>query len=317
MGRAKNTGPRAVGCLAVALLGLTPPTVAAADSATPLRLQSIRQETQGGCADFPELNERLAAELKQLTGRPVARAAAMLDNPTVTQVDESQVFGGYVEPLDNGWWRARLWLKEAHTTRVAVRDGVYRTADRLAMELPLDAAALIVLPDWSRSASARPRYCSGPARPGAYPEDACDPFNPPPSCGVPFDCAAGAEDSRCVTGPSCGVAGKPACAPTPAPCRVRDWRVGTGVAALAVGGLTVLVGGLLHFASTDGHTHASDPSQRCGGGGYPSEPGSCYFNGLPAAVTSYVAGGVLLGTGAGLLGDYLLHAKTVPCKKGN
>ena len=318
MGRAKNTdhGPRMAGLMTVALLGLLTPAGAAADSATPLWLQSIRQETQGGCADFPELNERLAAELKQLTGRPVDRAVAMLDNPTVTKAGESQVFGGYVEPLDNGWWRARLWLKEAHTAQVAVRDGVYRTAERLAMELPLDAAALILLPDWSRAAPAVPLYCSGQVRSGTYPDDACDPFFPPPSCGVPFDCAPGDQGPRCSTGPTCGVPGKPPCAAAGPQCRVRDWRVGTGITALVVGGVAIAVGGLLHYASLDGRTPASDPSQKCGGGGYPTETGSCYFNGVPAAVTSYVVGGALLGAGAGLLGHFGLHAQTVPCKKG-
>jgi hypothetical protein len=98
---------------------------------------------------------------------------------------------------------------------------------------------------------------------------------------------------------------------------VRDWRFGTGVAALVVGGVALSLGAALQYASTDGHTHSGTVSQSCGGGAYPVEPGSCYFNGLPAAVTSYVAGGALLATGAGLLGHFGLRARTAPCDKGN
>jgi hypothetical protein len=283
------------GYVLVAALGLATPARVTADAPSRLRLQHIVQETQGGCAGFPELDDRVEAQLKQLTGRQVDRVPATADNPTLLAAGSSPVFGGYVEPLDNGWWRARLWLKEARTAQVAVRDSVYQTADRLATELPLDAAALILLPDWSRTAPTLPRYCRGAV--SAYPEDACDPFNPPPSCGVPFDCASGDVGPRCVTGPTCGVAGRPLCPPTEAQCRVRDWRLPTGITALLLGGVAVSVGVGLQVAAADGLPHPSDP--------------------LPGVVTSYVLGGVLLGTGAGLLGHFARHAKTVPCNQGN
>jgi hypothetical protein len=83
-----------------------------------------------------------------------------------------------------------------------------------------------------------------------------------------------------------------------------------------LGGVGIAVGGILNYAATDGRTHASSPAQSCGGAGYPDEPGSCYFNGMPAAITSYVGGGVLLGAGAGLLADFGRHARTTACEAG-
>ncbi len=269
-----------------AVLGLLAPLPARAE-APALRLQAISRETPDGCTSFPELDERVAEELKQLTGRPLRHSPAATINPTRTPAEPIQVFGGYIEPLDDDAWRARLWLKDAGRPQVAVRDVYYRSLERLTAELPQDVAALILLPDWSRTASAAPQYCADPAR-SAYPEDACDPFLPPPSCGVPFDCTLSNQQPRCPDGPACGVAGKPPCPPPPALCRVRDWRLGTGIAALVVGGLAVAAGGLVQATTSDGSP--------------------------PAAITSYVAGGALLGVGTGLVAHWGLHAKTAACK---
>lgn len=269
-----------------ALLGFLCPLRARAE-APALRLQAINQETPDGCTSFPELDGRIAEELKQLTGRPLRSSPAAAVNPTLTPAEPIQVFGGYIEPLDDNAWRARLWLKDAGRPQVAVRDVYYRTLERLTAELPQDAAALILLPDWSRTASAAPQYCTEQAH-AAYPEDACDPFLPPPSCGVPFDCTLSNQEPRCPAGPACGVAGKPPCPPPPPLCRRRGWRFGTGVAALVVGGVAVAGGGVVHAATSDGSP--------------------------PAAITSYVIGGALLGLGTGLMVHWGLHAQTAACK---
>lgn len=275
--------------MAMVMLGLLCPLRAHAEVPA-LRLQAISQETPNGCTSFPELDGRVAEELKQLTGRTLRPSPAAAVNPTLTPAEPVQVFGGYIEPLDDNAWRARLWLKDAGRAQVAVRDVYYRTLERLTAELPQDAAALILLPDWSRTASAAPQYCTEEAR-SAYPEDACDPFLPPPSCGVPFDCTLSNQQPRCPAGPAgpaCGVAGKPPCPPPPPACRVRDWRLGTGIAALVVGGVAVAAGGLAHATASEGSP--------------------------PAAITSYVAGGALIGLGTGLMVHWGLHAKTAACK---
>ncbi len=269
-----------------ALLGLLWPLPARAE-APALRLQAISQETPSGCTSFPELDVRVAEELKQLTGRPLRPSPAAAVNPTLTPAEPIQVFGGYIEPLDDSAWRARLWLKDAGQPQLAVRDVYYRSLERLTAELPQDAAALILLPDWSRTASAAPQYCTEQAH-ATYPEDACDPFLPPPSCGVPFDCTLNNQEPRCPDGPACGVAGKPPCPPPPAVCRVRDWRFGTGIAALVLGGVAVAAGGLAHATTGDGTS--------------------------PAVITPYVAGGALLGLGTGLMAHWGRNAKTAACK---
>mgnify|MGYP000670990054 CR=1 FL=1 len=272
--------------MAIVMLGLLCPLRARAEVPA-LRLQAISQETPNGCTSFPELDGRVAEELKQLTGRTLRPSPAAAVNPTLTPAEPVQVFGGYIEPLDDNAWRARLWLKDAGRAQVAVRDVYYRTLERLTAELPQDAAALILLPDWSRPASAAPQYCTEQAH-ASYPEDACDPFLPPPSCGVPFDCTLNNQEPRCPSGPVCGVAGKPPCPPPPPACRVRDWRLGTGIAALVVGGVAVAAGGLAHATASEGSP--------------------------PAAITSYVAGGALIGMGTGLMVHWGLHAKTAACK---
>lgn len=274
------------GCVIVAMLGLQGPPRARAE-APGLRLQAISQQVPGGCTGFPELDARVEEELKQHTGRPLYRVPAATINPTRTPAEPVQVFGGYIEPLDDGW-RARLWLKEAGTAQVAVRDAYYRNLERLTAELPQDAAALILLPDFARAASALPQYCHESGKSASpYPEDACDVFLPPASCGVPFDCTLPDQEPRCPPGPVCGVPGKPPC-PQRAQCRVRDWRLGTGIAALVAGGVAVGIGGLLHATATE--------------------------DAPPAAIGTYVTGGALLGVGTGLVAHWGLHAKTAPCK---
>lgn len=234
---------------------------------------------------MPELDARVEEEVKQLTGRRLHRTPASPINPTRTPASPLQVFGGYIEPLDDGW-RARLWLKEAGTAQVAVRDSYYRSLERLTAELPQDAAALILLPDFSRTASALPQFCQPGKSP--YPEDACDPFLPPPSCGVPFDCTLPNQEPRCPPGPACGVAGKPPCPPPPGLCRMRDWRLGTGIAALVGGGVAVALGGVVQATANDDRP--------------------------PAAIASYVTGTALIGVGTGLVAHWGLHAKTAPCR---
>lgn len=255
-----------------------------------LRLQAIGQQIPGGCKSLPELDARVLEEVKQLTGRPLHPSPASPLNPTRMPAEPLQVFGGYIEPLDDEAWRARLWLKEAGTARVAVRDAYYRNLERLTAELPQDAAALILLPDFTRAASALPQYCTAPGKPPQtpYPEDACDPFLPPPSCGVPFDCALPNQEPRCPPGPMCGVAGRPACPPPAKLCRVRDWRFGTGIAALVAGGVAVVIGGVIHSTATEYRP--------------------------AAASASYVTGGVILGVGAGLVTHWGLHSKTAACR---
>lgn len=275
------------GCVLAVFCGLFSPGPARAE-APKLQLRAISQQTPGSCTGNPELDVRVEEELKQLTGRVISHSPAVPGNPTLTPAVPFQVFGGYIEPLDNDWWRARLWLKDAGTTQVAVRDTYYRNMAQLTAELPHDAAALILLPDWTRTGSALPQYCHEPAG-SAVPEDACDPFLPPPSCGVAFDCTQSNQAPRCPPGPSCGVAGKPPCPPPPKPCRVRDWRFGTGIAALVAGGVAVSIGGLIHAGSSDGAS--------------------------PAAITSYAAGGALLGVGTGLMTHWGLRAETTLCNK--
>ena len=288
-------------------------TPAGADTPTPtLRLQALTQETQDGCVGLPEVDVRVEAEVKQLTGRATERVPSVPVNPTLTPADTVQVFGGYVEPLDDGWWRGRLWLKDSGRAQVAVRDTYYRTLASLTVELPHDAAALILMPDWSRTASATPTFCHDQVRPIPYPEDACDAFLPPPSCGVPFDCTQSDQKPRCPTGgPKCGVAGWPPCPQSKETCRVRDWRFRSGIATLVAGGVAIGLGSVLQFAPTNSSTGTS--AEACGA---PMQSGSCNFDGTPAAITSYLVGGALLGTGAGLLGHWGVHAKKVPCKKG-
>lgn len=270
-----------------ALCGLFAAAAARAD-APMLQLQAIGQQTPGSCIRNPALDSRVEEELKQFTSRAISHSTAVPANPTLTPAVPFQVFGGYIEPLDNDWWRARLWLKDAGTTQVAVRDAYYRNMDQLTAELPHDAAALILLPDWTRTGTAVPQYChQQPA--SAYPEDACDAFLPPSSCGVAFDCTQSNQAPRCPPGPSCGVAGKPACPPPPKPCRVRDWRFGTGIAALVAGGVAVSIGGLIHAGSNEGAT--------------------------PAAIASYSVGGTLLGVGTGLMTHWGLRAETTLCRK--
>lgn len=271
----------------LALCGLLVPVLAAAEAPT-LQLQALGQQSASGCVSVPALDARVAEELKQLTGRKLLHRPLVPLNPTRTPAEPFPVFGGYLEPLDNDGWRARLWLKDAGSSQVAVRDTYYRNQDQLMAELPHDAAALILLPDAARTGSAQPQYCQAPQQ-SQYPEDACDPFLPSPSCGVPFDCTQSNQTPRCPPGPVCGVPGKPPCPPPPRPCRVRDWRLGTGVAALTAGGLALAIGGLIHATSTDGTP--------------------------PAAIASYLAGGALLGTGAGLTAHWGLHAETAPCRK--
>lgn len=208
------------GCVIGALLGLLTVGRAQAD-VPPLQLQAIGQQSAGGCASFPELDGRIEAEIKQLTGRVTHRSTASAVNPTLTPAASTQVFGGYIEPLDAQGWRARLWLKDVGKSQVAVRDTYYRNLERLSVELPADAAALVILPDWSRTASAAPQYCQTSAK-SLYPEDACDPFLPPPSCGVAFDCTQSDQAPRCPAGPACGRAGQPACPPPATPCRGRE-----------------------------------------------------------------------------------------------
>ena len=290
------------GAVIVALLGLSGSAHAAAD-ATTLQLQALTQETPSGCVSNPELDVRVEAEVKQLTGRALRRSPAAPMNPTLTPAEPFQVFGGYIEPLDDGWWRARLWLKDAGKVQVAVRDMYYQTLNKLSAELPQDAAALILMPDWSRTASARPQFCQAPAQSPPYPEDACDAFLPPPSCGVPFDCTQSDQAPRCATGPTCGIAGRPPCTPPPDPCRAREWQFRTGIAALVVGGVVVGVGGLFQFASADARTPVSTM-------------GASPFDGMPAAITAYAAGGALLGTGTALLAYWGRYAHTAACKKG-
>jgi hypothetical protein len=269
----------------LATLGMLTPRPARAEVPA-LQLQALSQQTPGGCSGAPELDARIAEELKQLTGRSLPQRPPAPVNPTLSPAEPVQVFGGYIEPLDEDAWRARLWLKDAGKTRVAVRDVYYRSRERLTAELPEDAAALILLPDWSRTAAALPQYCLDKAR-AAYPEDACDPFLPPPRCGVPFDCTLPNQEPRCPAGPACGVAGRPPCPPPPPLCRVRDWRLGTGIAALVLGGVAVAAGGLGQAAA-----------------GQATAP----------ALASYLAGGALLGAGTGLVVHWRLRAKSAPCK---
>ena len=289
------------GALIVALLGLL--TARAQADALPLRLQAISQETPDGCIGIPELDVRVEAEVKQLTGRATRRTPTAPVNPTLTPAEPTQLFGGYIEPLDNDWWRARLWLKDAGRSQVAVRDTYYRNLERLNAELPQDAAALVLMPDWSRTASAAPQYCQALTKSPSYPDDACDAFLPPPGCGVPFDCTQSNQAPRCAsTGPTCGIAGKPSCTPPPAPCRARDWQFRTGIAALVVGGTAVVLGGVFQSAASDVNTQASSPLQT-------------EVNWMPAAITSYATGGALLGAGVGLMAYWGHYASSPPCKK--